>query len=195
MQPNPQSGKFQRTIYASANRPTYRAQFVLPLLCVYSRTTIDLPLPTDSYDFNPYAAPAVVPDPPVDLTAPVRMPWSHRLVVFQSFVIVISLAVEAYEHESIVGSGPIFSAVGLAIVICAVRQRDYTATLIGGSAIAFASLIVFLINYNSWGPPEGDQPITILSFAYAVCMLPMSAWFVFAKRKTAANKTMHSEMR
>lgn len=152
-------------------------------------------LPADSDHFNPYAAPSAVFGTPVDLATPVRMPWSHRLIVLQSFVIVISLAVEAYEHESIIGSGPIFSAVGLAIAICAFRQRDYIATLFGSSAIAFASLIVFLINYNSWGPPEGNQPITILSCAYAACALPMSAWLVIAKRRTAANKAMHEELR
>ena len=156
---------------------------------------MDCTLPADSSDFNPYAPPAAVLDSPLDLVQPVHTPWSHRLIVFQSVVIVVSLAVEAYEHESIIGSGPIFSAVGLAIVICAFRQRDYIATLFGGSAIAFALLIVFLINYNSWGPPEGNLPITILSWTYAACALPMSAWLVLAKRRTAANKATHAELR
>ena len=96
-------------------------------------------------------------------------------------MIVASLAVEAYEHESIIGSGPVLSLVGLAIAILAFRGRDHFAMVFGGSAIAFALLIVFLINYNSWSPSQGNQPITIMSFTYAACALPVSAWLVLAR--------------
>ncbi|PHQ36631.1 hypothetical protein CEE69_04525 [Rhodopirellula bahusiensis] len=109
----------------------------------------------------------------------------RRLIVLQAIVIVTSLAVEAYRHETIIGSGPIFSLVGLVIAILALRNRDHAAMVFGGSAIAFASLIVFLINYNSWGPPQGNRPITILSFTYAAFALPVSAWLAFAGPKSA----------
>lgn len=154
---------------------------------------MDTNVPAHSYDSNPYAAPAAAFDTPVDLTTPVRMSWSHRLIVLLSVVIVISLAIESYEHKSIVGSGQVFSALGLAIAICAYRHRDYVATLFGGSAIAFVLLIVFLVNYNAWSPSEGDRPITLLSFAYAACALPMSAWLVSPKRKSAAMNLLHGE--
>ena len=69
----------------------------------------------------------------------------------------------------------------------AFRIRDYASLIFGSSAFAFASLIVFLINYNSWGPPQGDRPITILSFIYAAFALPYSAWFVSTRPKSAEN--------
>lgn len=145
-------------------------------------------LAAESHDPNPYAAPATVSEtPPID-GAPVRAPWLRRFVVLQAIVIVTSLAVEAYEHESIVGSGPIFSLVGLIIAIIAFRKRDPAAMIFGGSAIAFASLIVFLINYNSWGPPQGNRPITILSFTYAAFALPISAWLVLSPRSTGNDR-------
>ncbi len=146
-------------------------------------------LPAPSPDLNPYATPATVSDTPVDYPAKVRPPWLRRLIVLQAIVIVTSLAVEAYEHKSIIGSGPIFSLVGLAIAIVAFRNRDRHAMAFGGSGIAFSSLIVFLINYNSWAPAQGDRPITLLSFTYAVFALPISGWLVFARFESAGNAT------
>ncbi|QDV43431.1 hypothetical protein Enr13x_32880 [Stieleria neptunia] len=138
-------------------------------------------------DLNPYAPPSTVSDTPLIDAAPIQAPWLRRFIAVQAIVIVASLAVEAYEHESIVGSGPIFSLVGLIIAMLAFRNRDHASMIFGGSAIAFASLIVFLINYNSWGPPQGDRPITILSFIYAAFALPYSAWFVSTRSKAAVN--------
>jgi hypothetical protein len=145
-------------------------------------------LTADSSHLNPYAAPATVADTPLELAVPLRTRWLRRLIVLQAFVIPISLAVEAYVHESIVGSGLVFSGVGLTIAITAFRHRDHVAALFGGSAIAFALLIVFLINYNAWGPPQGNQPITILSFMYAAWALPMSVWLVIAKHHRLVNE-------
>ncbi|MCO8122217.1 hypothetical protein NHH03_10745 [Stieleria sp. TO1_6] len=141
----------------------------------------------ESHELNPYATPATVSDAPLIDGARLRSPWLRRFVVLQAIVIVTSLAVEAYQHESIVGSGPLFSLVGLAIAVIAFRKRDYVAVLFGGSAIVFASLIVFLINYNSWGPPQGDYPITLLSYTYAAFALPISYWLAFVRPRSAGN--------
>ncbi len=147
-------------------------------------------MPAEPYDLNPYAAPVAVAETSVGIATPMRVPWSDRLIVLQSFVIVISIAVAAYEIESILFSGPIFSAIGLAIAFCGVYKRDHKATLFGSSAIAFALRIVFLINYYSWGPINGKQPILMLMSAYTACALPMSAWLVVANRRTRVSRTM-----
>ncbi len=147
----------------------------------------DTTLPVESPDLNPYATPATVSDAPLVDGKASWTPWLCRLIILQAFVIVASLAVEAYEHESIVGSGPIFSLVGLWIAIIASRKRDHAAMLFGGSAIAFSALIVFLINYNSWSPNQGNLPITLLSFAYAAFALPVSSWLALTRSRAAGN--------
>ncbi|MEL6109108.1 MAG: hypothetical protein AAFU85_24135 [Planctomycetota bacterium] len=135
-------------------------------------------------DFNPYAAPATVSEICVVARKPIRTPWLRRVILLQSVVIVTALFVEAIEHETIVGSGPVFALFGLIIAILAYRNRDRAALLFGLSAVAFASLIVFLINYNSWGPRQGNLPISILSYIYAVVALPISAWLVSARSRS-----------
>ncbi len=148
---------------------------------------LETDLPENSFDLNPYATPATVSDAPLVDEVPVQTPWLRRVIVLQAIVILASLAVEAYQHESIVGSGPIFALVGLVIAVLAFRNRDRAAMVFGVSAIAFALLVVFLINYNSWGPPQGNRPITLLAFTYAAFALPISFWLAFARSKLAGS--------
>ena len=101
-------------------------------------------------------------------------------------VILASLAVEAYEHESIVGSGPVFSLTGLCLAVVAYRQRDWAAVGLGASAVGFALVIVFLINYNGWGPAQGDRPITLLAFGYALVALPVAWQLLFVRTEWEA---------
>ena len=136
---------------------------------------------SDSPAPNPYAAPTTVTEVPRSVLERARPRSLRVLIAIQAGVIAVGLVVESYQHESIVGSGPIFAALGLAILIVGAKFRDRSAMLFGGSAIAFATLIVFLINYYSWGPPQGDKPITIMSLVYASVALPFSAWIAFAK--------------
>ncbi|WP_145169442.1 hypothetical protein [Rubripirellula lacrimiformis] len=116
----------------------------------------------------------------------------RRLVVLQAIVIVVSLVAEAYEHETIIGSGAIFSMVGLAIVVTAFRKRDHAAVMFGGSAIVFASFIVFLINFNAWTPAQGNYPITILSLTYAAFALPASVSLALKRRQSEDSDRLHS---
>ncbi len=112
----------------------------------------------------------------------VRTPGLRCLIALQTFVMILALALESYEHETIAFTGQIFTIVGLIIVVVAQRHHDRPAMLFGWSAFMFALLIVFLINYNSWSPAQGDRPITILSFAYAAFALPTSVWLALHSR-------------
>ncbi len=131
---------------------------------------------SDDAEVNPYAPPKSESKPSGLDRPPPGGARLRRLLVVQVVVIVGSLAVEWYEHESIVGSGPIFALVGLGIAVLAFRQRDPLGALFGLSAVAFAGLIVFLINYNRWGPPQGDRPITILAWSYSIVALPFACY-------------------
>lgn len=128
-------------------------------------------------EHNPYAPTAfseltvvAVPDQPVR--------WLRRFLCVQVVVIICSLAVETYKHESIVGSGPIFSLIGLCLAVLSIRQRNIPAFVFGLSAIVLTGSVVFLINYNGWGPPEGDGPITLIVWLYSLFAVP-AAWFLF----------------
>jgi drug/metabolite transporter (DMT)-like permease len=104
--------------------------------------------------------------------------WLASLLMLQAVVIVVSLVYESVQHESIIFSGPIFALVGVLIAIMAFRERNSAAIIYGCSAVAFALLIVLLINYNRWSPAQGDLPITLLALGYAAVSFPVSFWLL-----------------
>ena len=113
-----------------------------------------------------------------------RHVWIQRLCFVQCVVIVI--AVEAFNIESIIGSGPIFALVGISIAFLAIRQRNFFVAIFGASAPLFALFIFFLINVLSWGPADADQPVQWMSAAYAFFALPYAVWLL--RRRTVAGE-------
>ena len=134
---------------------------------------------------NPYQTPAEVSNEPSEIRGPRsgKSIWLQRLIAAQAFVIVGALILEAYEHETIVATGPVFFLVGLAITNLAAWRRDVGATIFGSSAVLLSLTIVFLINVNSWSPEQGDRPITFIIFVYACLALPEAAYLTMKKRQ------------
>jgi len=95
-----------------------------------------------------------------------------RLCCLQVVVIVVAFAFNAHEHESIVGSGPIFSLVGLAIAFVAFRNHALLEMAIGLSAPLLSLSVFFLIHYNQWSPTQSDRPNTIIITVYALVAVP-----------------------
>lgn len=128
----------------------------------------------ESIESNPYAPPQSMSEASIAHRRAAMPARLTRLLVVQAAVIVCSLALEAYRHESIVGTGSIFALVGLLIAIAAYRERNSLAFVYGCSAVAFTALIVFLINFYGWLPAQGDRPITMLAFGYAAFALAIN---------------------
>jgi len=113
-----------------------------------------------------------------------RNVWLRRLMLLQSFVIIMALVAQAYDIESILGSGPIFAVVGLLIGGIGFRTHNHLAAWYGLSAVAFALLIVFLISHNEWGPAEAERPVIILSVGYGLVACPVTWWLVYWRPRT-----------
>lgn len=118
---------------------------------------------------NPYLAPKAEPAVP--------RPKRHKTGLNTSLVVLLltiigGLALETWDHQSIVGSGPILFLTGVALLWFAVRGNHRTAIWLAASAIFLCVLVVFLINFNNWGPPEGDGPITLLAWTWSAVAVP-----------------------
>ena len=131
---------------------------------------------------NPY-------HPPSEASTKVRLPTragTKPLRFFTSLlllVLLITIIVELIHHESIVITGPLLFLAGLLLAINSLWRRDAAGLALGGSAIAFCCLIVFLINFNQWGPPQGDRPISILGYCYAAFAFPFGAVAILSRKE------------
>ena len=121
---------------------------------------------------NPYTPPPAVSENVLIREGQVRNRWLIRLCSLQVVVIVVALGFNAHQHRSIVGSGPIFSLVGLAIAYVAYRSHALLEMVIGLSAPLLSLLICILINYYQWSPSQGERPNTLIMTAYALVAVP-----------------------
>lgn len=101
--------------------------------------------------------------------------------------IICGLIAEAYEHETIVGSGPVLFLVGATLFVLALRLRQILTAVIGALSVLVCVLVVFLINYNGWGPVEGDAPITVIIWVYAFIVVPLSVWSLWMSTMAIRN--------
>jgi hypothetical protein len=82
------------------------------------------------------------------------------------------------ETETIVGSGPLLTIVGLAMAITTRPWYSWAALFVGLSAPAVCALGAFMIAVFQLGPSEANYPVTALLSIYLLCLVP-SATAVF----------------
>lgn len=133
-------------------------------------------------DTNPYSPPtsATALALPTWTQSPNR--WFRRSLIIHLVVMVGALTLETFEHQTIVVSGLVFSLCGFVIAVAAFRLGDWVGTVFGGSAVALSLWIVFLINFNGWGPAQGDRPITLMIWLYALIAIPVGCRLVVRYR-------------
>jgi hypothetical protein len=129
---------------------------------------------SDDTLYNPYEPPAT--ERSISPTAVERKNlWLTSLCSLQILVMAIGLGLEAYDHHTIVGSGPVFAVVGMVIAGISRRKDRHLEFFAGVSAPLLTAFIVFLININGWSPTTGDKPITVIVSLYSAVFVPILA--------------------
>jgi hypothetical protein len=82
--------------------------------------------------------------------------------------------------ESIVGTGPALSIVGLLLALATRRLNSWSAVAFGLSGPLVCALGAALIAVGDWSPGEAQQPITILLGAYFLMVMPLAVVSRFA---------------
>ncbi len=131
-----------------------------------------MPMSSGEFGDNPYAPPSdAIENTPLPQPR-LRSPWLFCLCCLQLVVLAAGIGLEAYQHESIMYSGPVYLLVGLATALLARRKQQQLEMIIGTSAILLVSIVFLLIVINEWSPQESDFPNTIIILAYTVITAP-----------------------
>ena len=96
------------------------------------------------------------------------------LCVLQIVLAFVVPAVASVQIESILGTGPALSVVGLMLVIAARPLGSWAVTLFGLSAPLVSAFCACLIAWFDWGPTEAHHPIVTISTLYALLILPLA---------------------
>lgn len=83
------------------------------------------------------------------------------------------------EIETIVGTGPIFSLVGLATALGILTSRSPANLLFGLSTPIFSLFIFFWIFSNRWSPQQATVPVSTIILVYEGLAVPLGLWALY----------------
>jgi hypothetical protein len=85
----------------------------------------------------------------------------------------VAIAIAATEIESIVVTGPIFTVLGLVVVLLGAIDGRMMPVWFGLSAGLVSLLIFVLINAKGWGPEPAAFPVTLILLGYELAVIPI----------------------
>ena len=138
---------------------------------------------------NPYRPPAAELNQAISVLVPTKGKWLKWLIALQFVVIVFAATFAAFDIESIVVSGPIFSLVGIVIAAFAARHRNRVACLYGISAVVFACFVFALIFFNDWSPRAASTPVLTLILIYGFAALAVTLFLLLNQSSMVRMKT------
>lgn len=95
------------------------------------------------------------------------------LIVAQVIGTSVAVILSIVDVETIVGSGPILSVIGLVVAFAGLVKGNRAAILFGLSATAMSLFLFALINRLRWGPSEASLPVSIILLVYEGFMVPL----------------------
>jgi hypothetical protein len=93
-----------------------------------------------------------------------------------------SVIAATVQIESIVGTGPAFSVLGLIVAECGRRCRLRGMFWVGSSTLVLSLIVFGLIYLANWSPDEASIPVSVMLLAYEAVTVPaglMMLWRLF----------------
>ena len=85
----------------------------------------------------------------------------------------MAVALAADNIRTIVVSGPLFTSLGLVVVLTGAIDRRPSPVLYGLSAGVISLFVLLLINGNGWGPEPAAFPVTLILLGYELAIAPI----------------------
>jgi hypothetical protein len=101
------------------------------------------------------------------------------------------------EIESIVGTGPAFSLLGLLVAESGRRCRARGVFWLGMSTLALSLVVLGLINLAEWGPAQARTPVSVILLVYEGLAVPlglMAMWRLFAPLPVAGRASWQFDL-
>jgi len=97
--------------------------------------------------------------------------WLNIFLFLQLLAAIIATSLAWFDIETILGTGPGGSVVGVIVFVMAFRLKDKPSLYIGLSAPVFALGCTLLIMILNWGPGDARIPIPIILTIYTLLLL------------------------
>lgn len=94
------------------------------------------------------------------------------LCLLQLWGTAVAVALAADDIRTIVVTGPLFTSLGLVVVLTGAIDRRLSPVLYGLSAGLISLFVFLLINGNGWGPDPAAFPVTLILLGYELAIAP-----------------------
>ena len=122
--------------------------------------------PTSSDWDNPYEAPQTMSVGDQRVFTSGRHFWLQLCICLQMLVVLIGLGVACWQIESIIGTGPILSIVGIIVAVLSYRRSIRSGVLFGLSGLGLSVGVFLTIFLLHWSPDDARIPVPIMGGAY-----------------------------
>lgn len=96
-------------------------------------------------------------------------------------ILAAALLSHFYDVESILVTGPTGLILGLWVASRGLKCRVPLITWFGFGTVAFVVFVFALINLNNWGPPDAQEPVSLLIGCFAALSVPFGVYGTFAR--------------
>ena len=90
-----------------------------------------------------------------------------------------SVIASVIDVESIVVTGPVFAAVGLAVACGWIASRDASILVFGLSAGIVSLFLLMLIALLKWSPSDAQFPVPLILLGYEVVVVPVGLFSMY----------------
>lgn len=95
------------------------------------------------------------------------------LCIIKILGIGVTVTAAAIEIETIMGSGPLVSSVGIGVAVGGFIYKRFSAIAFGLSGLLMSLFIFALIVTQKWGPSKAEFPVVIILLGYEMFFVPV----------------------
>ncbi len=92
--------------------------------------------------------------------------WLQLCICLQMLVVLIGLGVACWQVESIIGTGPILSIVGIIVAVLSYQRSMKGGVLFGLSGLGLCVGVFLTIFLLDWSPGDARIPVPIMGGVY-----------------------------
>lgn len=102
--------------------------------------------------------------------------WARVLLVIHLMLGITGYACIWWITDSVCVTGPAVVVIALVMAVAGAASSRWLMAILGVMTLAFAALLVVLVNFLHWGPGAARIPFLYMGAGYLLVQVPLTVW-------------------